>query len=260
MPYALPNADELSSERHALLAATYDPWSFRRAEALGVGPGWRCLDVGAGGGSYARWLASRVGADGAVVAVDLDARLIEPEGPLEVRELDVRTDALEEGAYDLVHTRLLLLHLPERDEILPRLAAAVRPGGVLLIEEDDGYPVTEAARGAYREAWAVFLGMMRGAGVDPAWARTAPERLDALGLEHVEAEASAQIFRGGSAPARFWSLTWLQVRERIVANGIPGAVIDAGRAELEDPARWFVGPALVAAWGRRPRRRFKPRD
>jgi SAM-dependent methyltransferase len=248
MAYALPNDAEISRERHALLAATYDAWSFRRAEALGVGPGWRCLDVGAGAGSYARWLARRVGEDGAVVAADLDAQLIEPAGPLEVRELDVRTDELEEGAYDLVHTRLLLLHLPERDEVLPRLAAAVRPGGILLIEEDDGYPVLATGQGAYHEAWAAFLDMMGGAGVDPAWARTAPARLDALGFEDVEADISTQIFRGGSPPARFWSLTWLQVRERIAAR----EVVDAGRAELEDPTKWFVGPALVTAWGRRP--------
>jgi SAM-dependent methyltransferase len=160
---------------------------------------------------------------------------------------------LEQGAYDLVHTRLLLLHLPERDEVLPRLAAAVRPGGILLIEEDDAYPILATSTGADRDAWAAFLSMMGSAGVDPAWARHAPARLDALGLEDVEAETSTQTFRGGSPPARFWSLTWLQVRERMV----PRAVVDAGRAELEDPARWFVGPALVAAWGRRPASRAR---
>jgi hypothetical protein len=60
------------------------------------------------------------------------------------------------------------------------------------------------------------------------------------------------MFRGGSAPARFWSLTWLQARARVVEMGVPGAVIDAGRAALDDPAGWYYGPARVIAWGRRP--------
>jgi hypothetical protein len=59
-----------------------------------------------------------------------------------------------------------------------------------------------------------------------------------------------QIFRGASPPARFWSLTWLQVRDRMVSAGTPGEVVDAGRTALADPARWFHGPARVIAWGR----------
>ena len=89
--------------------------------------------------------------------------------------------------------------------------------------------------------------MMETAGVDPRWARGLPERLEALGLTDVDAEVETQLFRGGSAPAQFWSLTWAQVRERVRAT----ADLDAGRAALEDPALWFYGPAKVIAWGRR---------
>jgi hypothetical protein len=120
MTYALPNAAELARQRLAALEQSYDPASFRRAEALGVGPGWTCLDVGAGGGSVARWLADRVGPSGRVVATDLDVRFLGP--PLEVREIDVRTGELEPAAYDLVHTRLVLLHIPEREQVLTRPA------------------------------------------------------------------------------------------------------------------------------------------
>ena len=90
--------------------------------------------------------------------------------------------------------------------------------------------------------------MMVGAGLDPHWARTLPERLDALGLEDVDCEVIVQQFRGGSDPARFWSLTWDQARER----GVDGPTLEGGQAALEDPARWFTGPAKVVAWGRRP--------
>jgi SAM-dependent methyltransferase len=252
--YALPNAWELARRRLELLEASHDQSSIRRAEVLGVGEGWRCLDAGAGGGSFARWLAGRVGKSGSVVAADLDTRLLEEvDTPgLEVRRIDLTTDDVPRDEFDLVHTRLVLIHVPERDQVLQRLAAAVRPGGLLMLEEDAIYPVLATAEGAYREAWLAFLGMMESAGVDAEWPSKLPERLEAQGLVEVDAEVDTQLFRGGSDPAQFWSLTWLQARDRVASTGVPAEVIDEGRAVLEDPGRWFYGPAKVIAWGRRP--------
>jgi SAM-dependent methyltransferase len=248
--YALPNAIEGTRERLDLLEACHDPSSRRRAAALGVGPGWRCLEAGAGGGSFARWLAERVGETGHVVAADLDVRLLQDAEGIELWQMDLASEELPRAEFDFVHTRLLLLHVPERDAVLAKLAAALRPGGVLLIEEDDVNPVTSTAGGDYAEAWRVFLEVMDAAGVDPEWARDLPARLDALGLEDVEAELNGQIFRGGAPEARFWSLTWEHVRERIEALGLPWESVQAGQAALADPARWFHGPVRVGAWGR----------
>jgi SAM-dependent methyltransferase len=244
--YALPNAWELARSRLALLEACHDDASIRRAEALGVGPGWRCLEAGAGGGSFARWLSSKVGEEGSVVAADLDVRLLEQiDAPgVEVRQMDLAVDELPRDAFDFVHTRLVLLHVPERDRVLRRLADALRPGGIIMVEEDDIFPVFATAEGAYLAAWQAFLRVMQAGGTDPAWARLLPERLDRLGLADVDAELDGQFFRGGSDAARFWSLTWEQVRERM-----PDKVVDAGQAALDDPARWFYGPAKVVAWG-----------
>ncbi len=250
--YALPNDWELGRERLELLEACYDPTTIRIADTLGVARGWRCLDAGAGSGSFPRWLASRVRAEGAVVAADLDVSLLDGAPGLEVRRIDLERDELPQEEFDLVHTRLVLMHLPTRDEVLRRLAAAVRPGGVLMIEEDDVHPVMATAGGAYLEAWRAFAVTMRRAGTDPEWARALPERLGALGLVDIGAEVSGQLFRGGSDWARFWSLTWLQLRSRIVARGTPAKVIDDGRSALEDESRWFHGSETVIVWGRRP--------
>src|SRR5882757_6137206 len=75
-------------------------------EQIGVGEGWRCLDVGAGGGSISRWLRDRVGPDGRVVSVDLDTRFVEDEPGIEALQLDILSDDLEQEAFDLVHCRL----------------------------------------------------------------------------------------------------------------------------------------------------------
>jgi SAM-dependent methyltransferase len=252
--YGLPNAWEQSRRRLELLAACHDAASRRRAIALGVDAGWRCLEAGAGGGSFARWLAGRVGERGHVLTADLDVTLLaDLDAPnVEVRQMDLTTDDLPRDAFDLVHTRLVLLHVAGRDELLARLAAAVRPGGLLMVEEDDGYPILATATGAYRAAWEVFIETMAAGGTDPEWARDLPGRLGTLGLVDVDAEIRPQLFRGGSVPARLWSLSWLQVRERAVEMGVGVEHLDRGRAVLEDPANWFQGPAMVAAWGWRP--------
>ena len=247
--YALPNDWELADRRLALLEACHDPSSIRRAQALGVGAGWHCLDAGAGGGSFARWLAARVGDEGRVVAADLDVTVLERlDAPgVEVRRLDLVRDELPAEAFDFVHTRLVLLHIPEREQVLRRLVGTLRRGGVLMVEEDDIFPLAATTSGAYRAGWAAFLETMEQASTDGDWARRLPEHLDALGLAEVDAEVDTQLFRGGSEPAQFWSLTWAQVRERVRAT----ADLDEGRAVLEDPRLWFYGPAKIIAWGRR---------
>jgi tRNA A58 N-methylase Trm61 len=82
-----------SSEEERLqhLQQTLDPLTFRRIEHLGVKAGWRVLEMGAGEGSVAHWLAKRVGTQGTVVATDIDPRLMgrEHELNMEVRRHDI---------------------------------------------------------------------------------------------------------------------------------------------------------------------------
>jgi SAM-dependent methyltransferase len=252
--YVVPNAWEHARLRLELLEGCYDLASFSRATALGVREGWRCLDAGAGGGSFARWLAGKVGATGSVVAADLDTQLLDGLAApnLEVRQLDLARDELPREEFDFVHTRLVLMHIPERERVLGRLCAALRVGGVLMVEEHDIFPVLAAASGAYRDAWLAFLRTCRAAGVDADWAHDLPVRLARHGLIDINAALDVPLFRGGSTQARFWGLTWEQVRERVVAAGEPGEIIDRGQADLADERRWFHGPAMVIACGWRP--------
>ena len=251
--YVVPNSWERARRRLELLEACYDTASFRRASALGVREGWRCLDAGAGHGSFARWLGSRVGPAGSVIAADLDTRLLADitEPNIEVRQIDLVGSQLPAGEFDFVHTRLVLMHIPAREQVLGRLSAALRPGGILMIEEQDGFPVLATATGAYRQAWLAFIRTCRAAGTDPDGTRDLPMRLRRHGLASIDAELDVPLFRGGSAHARFWSLTWQQVRDRVIAVGEPAQVIDDGQADLADDQRWFTGPAMMTARGQR---------
>lgn len=90
--YTLDNAWSQARERLVTLEALADPGSIRHLEALGVGEGWRCLEVGAGAGSIADWLCRRVGPSGFVLATDLDPSFLEDrqQPNLEVRQHNMR--------------------------------------------------------------------------------------------------------------------------------------------------------------------------
>jgi hypothetical protein len=148
---------------------------------------------------------------------------------------------------------MVLMHIPSREEILPRLVSALKPGGWLVIEEADIYPVLATASGPYRQVWDAFgRSMVRDAGIAAEWARQLPQLLAREGLQAVAAEGETPMFPGTSAMAEFWSLTWAQVRERILAGGVDEDILEDVLRMLTDSAEWFTGPAIIAAWGRRP--------
>ena len=239
-----------------------DPGTIRLLEALGPRVGWRCLEVGAGGGSLAPWLCRRVGPTGRVLATDPDPRFLDElaalDAPnLEVRRHDVTTDALPERAFELVHTRGVLEHLPApaRAAALGRPAAALAPGGWLLAEAGDyvswapatGWPAARAAR--FAEASAAVL---RALPVDVFYGRRLAGELQAQGLAEVAAEGRVALVRGASPAAWSWRAAWAALGERLVAAGALTRQELEGFAALHDDPDVVRSPVAVAAWGRRP--------
>jgi 2-polyprenyl-3-methyl-5-hydroxy-6-metoxy-1,4-benzoquinol methylase len=123
--------------RLQLLEVALDPGTVRRLTRVGVCKGWHCLEVGAGGGSIATWLSERIGASGRVVATDVETRFLERlSSPIiDIRRTNIVTDAPAKATFDFVHTRWLLVHLREREQVLDSLIEALKPGGWLLVEE-----------------------------------------------------------------------------------------------------------------------------
>ncbi|MGP0103024.1 MAG: class I SAM-dependent methyltransferase [Solirubrobacteraceae bacterium] len=243
-------------ERLGLLESARDPATIDRLKRLGVSAGWRCLEVGAGRGSIARWLAERATATGTVVAADIDPRFLTdlPEN-VEVRGLDVRTDEVEAGGYDLVHCRLLLMHLEDPATVLARLAGALAPGGVLLAEEGDfglyhysGQADADALTSAARRA----LDAMADAGIMAAYfGRGLPGMLAATGLQLLGGEVETHVSGPGEPGYEFLRASLLAVVPKLIAAG----VIEDNLARLEgffsQPGSLVTGASLVAAWGRR---------
>lgn len=254
--YALSNAWQQARERLALLEAELDPATQRRLLGCGVAAGWQCLEVGAGGGSIARWLCRQVGADTPVLATDIDTTLAALDAPsnLDLATHDLTRDPLPPAAFDLVHCRWLLHHLPDIDDAIGRLLGAVKPGGVLLIEEPDFFPVHTGAPTLYaRFMDALTRAVVAHTGRDCYWARQLPAMLERHGLQAVEADAQVAVLHGGGPLARFYRLSGQQARQRVLDTGLlQAADYDAAAALLDDPGLWAFGACTVAAWGRRP--------
>ncbi len=243
-------------ERLRLLGQLMNPMTTGRLDRLGVRRGWRCLEVGAGDGSVARWLAGRVGPNGQVVATDIDPRFL--AGPelarVEVRRHDIRRDLLETGHYDLVHCRLLLMHLAEPERALARMAAALRPGGWLLIEEGDtetsaGVDLAHPATAIVDRVHRLTTEALQARCIDLHLGRRCPDLLQRLGLAEVGAERTTWQCRGGAVEARF-----KQMSLELLFHGT-GVISQADYEELQraydDPSFAFVHMVMVGAWGRR---------
>lgn len=229
---------------------------------LPVKAGWRCLEVGAGGGSIAAWLGQRVGPSGQVVATDIDPRFVAALAApyVEVRRHDIAHDDLEAGALDLVHARAVLEHLPEHERALDRLVGALRPGGWLLVEDTDfvsfvpGSGMDDAAAALFARCWAVsrVAGEARGSLTD--YGRRLYGAVAARGLDELGAEGRVALARGGSPVAEAWRLTAEQLRGAIVGpDKLSEPELDRYLALLQDPAVTWMMPTMVAVWARRPR-------
>jgi SAM-dependent methyltransferase len=257
--YLLDNRATHAEQRFAALSAQFDPVTFQHVTNLGIATGWRCWEVGAGGPLVPRWLADRVGPTGQVVATDIDTRWIDDGlGPgVQVRQHDVVTDDPPDTGFDLVHARLVLVHLPARDTALRRMVSSLRPGGWLLIEDfdvalqphahlDPHEPEHHLAN-KLREG---FLALLAQRGVDLEYGRKLPRLLAEHGLTDIAADGYLSVTRPAAAALDAANLA--QVGDALVAQG---------RATAEEVQQFLAAvtgglglasPPLVGAWGRRP--------
>jgi SAM-dependent methyltransferase len=155
-------------------------------ERLGLGQGWRCVDVGAGAGDVTVALAELVGRDGRVYAVDSDPRARDEVAAAAARAGEAQVVAITQAGEDLLlpepvdlaFCRFVLMHVVEPSAVLARMASAVRPGGYVVAQE----PVTSAGRiggrplsmpGArHADVGAILPALVRDAGLElvDAWA------------------------------------------------------------------------------------------
>jgi SAM-dependent methyltransferase len=257
--YALDNAAPQAGDRFDALSAMFDAGTISHLDRLGVTGGWHCLEVGGGGGSIAAWLSERAGPTGHVVVTDVNTRFLDAINGLnmEVCQHDIVNDPLPEGAFDLVHARLVLMHLPQREAVLERLVKALKPGGWLLDEEFDlislrANPELNPCE-ELLNAETAFYRLLNQKGVELSFGRILFGRLRALGLEHVSAEGRLSMWTDRSAGPDLLRANFEQLREAMIQSGyITAKQLARDIARLDDPNFVTPSPTLWAVQGRRP--------
>ncbi|MFF4060713.1 class I SAM-dependent methyltransferase [Streptomyces sp. NPDC001668] len=255
-PSGALNKDTPGERERLLLLEEWGDVDTRTAlRATGLGRDWRCLEIGAGAGSVARWLAEQC-PDGAVTAVDIDTRYVSDAGcpNLEPRTGDIRSMDFAPGSFDLVHSRLTFCHLPEREALVGAAVRWLRPGGWLVLGDPMCMPaagsVHEPVRrffGALEEGWAAQGSDMTG------WAQTIPARLGRAGLRDIS--VTSRINRlGESGP--YGALAAANIRQEgaylVGAGLLAQAEVDALTALCADPGFTDIRSITVCAWGRKP--------
>ena len=265
--YALQRS-ALEYDRLRAQSRMWEDAAERVLERIGLRPGATCLDAGCGPGETMRLLAERVGVEGAVTGIDVDAALgavaersLHAEGFPQVRFVgaELTGDApVPGGQYDVVYARLLLFHLSERVAVLARLWDAVAPGGCLVVQDYDlgsidlvpPLPsVDEVSRVISETFLALGCDIRAGFHLSQLFGEAgvgAPDGTDVAG--RLEPLATGQ---------RILSATFASVLPAALAHGItdqPDA--DATLAELARDAGRFPDPTLfwplmLSAWKRK---------
>lgn len=239
------------------LERVFDDRTRRLLTDAGVRPGARCLEVGAGAGSVTRWLAEQVGPTGSVVAVDMNCRyLTDLPDNVEVREVDASATDFGTAEFDVVHHRLVLAYVPQREQVLQRLAVSVRPGGWLVSEE--GLWMEEVLAGDTGEAlmrrfFAALKPLLEAAGTDTWFAATLPSRLREIGLTEVGHDGSCRVAQGGAVEAdAYWPLLPVLGPRLVRDHAFTEDEVQVLSRLLRDPASRWTTITVLSAWGRRP--------
>ena len=247
MNYIFDNAAiDPSTQRFSSLESLHDERSVRYLDRTGIGAGWRCLEVGGGSGSIANWLAGRVGDTGSVVVTDIDPRFLNRSSRrnVEVRRHDIATDPLPHDAFDLIHARLVLIHVADPWRAIGRLIAALKPGGWLVIEDydpsvvDRSLPCGDAAAAELTiKVFQAMRTLMLTRGLDVEFARNLHARFVAMGLTAVGMEGHVAVRPGGSDGALLDLANLDQVREEADCTWIA----DRGRSRPDGNAASVAG-------------------
>jgi 2-polyprenyl-3-methyl-5-hydroxy-6-metoxy-1,4-benzoquinol methylase len=259
--YIIAQTDQADEdERLAILTEIADGFTRQHCRHVGIAPGWNCLEVGAGSGTVAAWMGEQVAPGGRVVATDLDtSRLDElPTETVSVRAHDVLDGPVERDAFDLVHCRVVLLHLLDPLRALRNMVASLRPGGWLVVEDIDfttfrsatpQHPLAAGFDAAMSRTWSKLdeAGVMQ-----PYLGAHMVGLFDQLDVDDTESLGRYTVWRGRGLGARFWSLSTAETAPLLIdAEILTEDDVACLRAAFADPTFAFVPGVATTTWARR---------
>ncbi len=267
-PYLLGyrQAEQDRLERQADELAHESAWLF---DQIGVRDGWRVVEIGCGPQGCLGLLSARVGATGQVVGVERSAEGVERArrfvadghlGNVEVLDADARATGLAKGAFDLATARLVLVNVPEPQQLVAEMVRIVRPGGfVALHEADSTAQRCDPPHPAQTRLLQILGTYAEMNGIDRSIGLRVPRMLRESGLVDVRVNPLVHVYPPAHG-RRMLVLEFVEnARSRILDKGLIGEVeldelIAALRRHLQDPGTLVVSSLFIQAWGRTPDR------
>jgi SAM-dependent methyltransferase len=236
-------------------------------DEVGITDGARVLEIGCGPRGCLDLLGARVGQSGHVVGVELNPELaalaqafVAANGIQNVDILagDACSVGLEQGFFDLVTSRLVLVNIPRPEQVVASAVALARPGGAVAFHEVDWAAfVCDPPSQAWTTVIELLVTVSKKDGADFLVGRRLPRLLRQAGLVDIRVHPIMHVHPPGDA-RRTLVLDFLEnFKQRILELG---SASEAEIAELklalathiENPETGvFIGP-YIQAWGRKP--------
>lgn len=253
-------------DRLVAQASALEPEARSLLDRIGVRPGWRAVDIGAGPIGILGLLSECVGPTGEVVGVDEVERFVDmakdivaERGLANVRlvRADARASGLPAASFELVHERLVLIG-PDRDEIAAAMVDLACPGGFVVAQEIDvTSSFCEPTNPACERLLEAFVSSVRRIGAEPGIGRQLGAVLTRAGACDVVVDVTARLEvprspRRAQLPALVRHAREGIVRAGLLTDAELDELVDEALAHHADPATLVFGGLLFQAWGRRP--------
>lgn len=232
-------------------ARLLDQLSCSRLASLSMGSGTRCLEVGPGTGSMTRWMVDQ---GWQVVALDISDRwfpAIRRDG-VDLCVGDVR-DVSIEGQFDVIFTRYVLHHLPQRAEVVEKLARALLPGGWLVADEPHKELMATVGGPDAIAFFREVLGRFSAYGVDYNCGASLPSLFSSAGLVNIDAVGGFPLVFPGSESVGYLTAALDALEQPTVSlGGYTSADFERRRSEVSGPDFVGTGAVNISCRGQRP--------
>jgi ubiquinone/menaquinone biosynthesis C-methylase UbiE len=252
-------------DRLRILSRVMQPTTLACLTRAGIKEEMACLEIGCGSGDLAFDLVRMVGPLGKVVGTDIDETQIDlcrrEAAVLQLNNIEFRvadiTQSIFASEYDLVHARFVLTHLADPARALANMRGALRPGGLIVVEDIDfrghfSYPES-AALARYVE---LYSEIVRRKGADPNIGPRLPSLLTDAGFEYVHMQVVQPADIVGEVKL-MTPITMQSIGPAVIAGGLASEAEVAGLVvelfeEAHTPGTIGCLPRMVQAWGYQP--------